>query len=460
MTKNVHYTFVANEGNLVFRSSVNSFGLDHVTDKDIMSFYTKFSSFAYMDTGLLPVDGSGLLSLRTAGNHTQIAYQHAPGMYYINWGDHEGDAGAVKYYVAQPYRIVIADLLNGNIYGARTFYSPVPITHPDIPLYHVNLPNINCRGYRGNGVGWICLYHSEDITHYPFNEKLAKVLDRCSGTEAYNDANMSETDGPRFYRDFKKPSYLWDPVQWQEYSQINGVAWTLDSDLWIPILVQDMDNQDKHYDNGQPLTFVQAILGNYKCYYYDETIPKPVNALVRPDLTLDSSQVFNWFKLAYNSSSSVDLFKKDNPYSNTLTIREQQSVAPPVFIADENENEDGDPAWYCEDCENNMSDDDSPHSTYHSNFICDSCFENYTYCENTNNYHPDDNVLYLTASDLHIHPDHSQYYVDYKWCSSCDVGFYKTHTEFETVQFHQDDTICMECYNEAQQQESDESSPF
>jgi hypothetical protein len=99
--KNVNYAFTTDQGNLVFRSSVNSFGLDHVTDKDIASFYTTFSQSAYFDTGLLPVDGTGLLSIRTAGNHTQIAYQYAPGKYYINWGSFEGDRDAKKYYVAQ-----------------------------------------------------------------------------------------------------------------------------------------------------------------------------------------------------------------------------------------------------------------------------------------------------------------------------------------------------------------------
>ena len=84
--QNVNYTFINNEGNFVFRSNVNSFGLDHVTDKDVTSFYTNFSSSSYFDTGLLPVDGTCLLSIRKAGNHTQIAYQHAPGKYYINWG--------------------------------------------------------------------------------------------------------------------------------------------------------------------------------------------------------------------------------------------------------------------------------------------------------------------------------------------------------------------------------------
>ena len=47
--QNVNYTFINNEGNFVFRSNVNSFGLDHVTDKDVTSFYTNFSSSSYFD---------------------------------------------------------------------------------------------------------------------------------------------------------------------------------------------------------------------------------------------------------------------------------------------------------------------------------------------------------------------------------------------------------------------------
>ena len=40
---NVNYSFTDQDsnGNIVFRSTVNSFGLDHVTDKDLTSFYTK-----------------------------------------------------------------------------------------------------------------------------------------------------------------------------------------------------------------------------------------------------------------------------------------------------------------------------------------------------------------------------------------------------------------------------------
>ena len=447
--KNVQYTFVDNQGSLVFRSTVNSFGLDHVTDKDIVSFYTNFSSAAYFDTGLLPVDGSGLLSIRTAGNHTQIAYQHKPGMYYVNWGTYEGDKNAIKYYVAQPYRIVIADLLNGNIYGARTFYSPVPITHPDLPLYHVNLPNINCKGYRGNGVGWICLYHTEDISSYPFNEKLSKILDRCSGTEAYNDNNMSETDGPRFYRENGKPDYLCNPHQWQSYSNDNGYEWTLDPDLWIPVLVEGHDSQSAHCASGQPLTFVNALLGNYQAYYSDNIIPKPVNSITRHDMNLDPSQVFNWFKVAYNASR-VDSISV-NPYSSTLEIREQlsQSAAPSF---DEDSDED---SWYCEDCSDTFSEDTSPNSTYNSSYICDSCFENYNYCHNTDAYHYCEDTLHLDQSDLYIYTSSAEYNIDYKWCHLCDNGYYKTHPHFDQVVFHADDQLCDQCHkNSAPQQSS------
>jgi hypothetical protein len=462
--KNVQYTFVENEGNLTFRSTVNSFGLDHVTDKDLVSFYTNFSGSAYIDTGLLPVDGSGLLSIRSAGNHTQIAYQHKPGMYYINWGQYEGDKNATKYYVAQPYRIVIGDLLNGNIYGARTFYSPVPITYPEASLYHVNLPNINCKGYRGNGVGWICLYHTEDVTRYPFNEKVAKLIDRCSGTEAYNDNNMSETDGPRFYRDNNKPAFTWDPRNWENYSNDHGYDWTLDPDLWIPVLVTDKDNQDRHDPKGQPLTFVDAILGNYKCYYYDDNIPKPVNMIARHDLTLSSSQVFNWFKQSY-VSSQTDQTSVD-PYASSLNVRESHSVAPPVFSAEDEEDEDDGNSWYCEDCEETISHSDSaPNSTFSSNFICDSCLENYNYCENTQAYHYSDDVLYLGESNIFIYPssDHNATQgVDYKYCGECDRGMYKNHSEWDSFVIVEDNFshYCKECFDELGKAEQPSEEPF
>jgi hypothetical protein len=153
-TNNINYSITNQDGALVMRSTVKSFNLDHVTDKDIVSFYRNFSSYAMFDTGLMPLSGTGVLAIRSAGNHTQITFQHEPQINHINWGANEGDRDAVTYTVAQPYRIWIGDLVDGNLYGARMFYSPYPITSPDQQLYHLNLPNTNCKGYRGNGVGW------------------------------------------------------------------------------------------------------------------------------------------------------------------------------------------------------------------------------------------------------------------------------------------------------------------
>jgi hypothetical protein len=377
---NVTYSFVnptENDEGLVFESKVSSFGIDHVSKKDLLSFYTNFSSNAYFDSGLLPVDGTGMLSIRTAGNHTQIGYQYAPGMYHINWGAYERDPNAENIYVAQPYRIVIADIMNGNLLGARTFYSPIPVQHAETPLYHVNLPNINCRGYRGNGVGWICLYHTEDISHYPFNEKVVKILERCSGVEAYNDQNMSETDGPRFYRMNNKPTHTWDPKVWETYSQQNGVEWTLDPDLWIPVLVNNIDDQDKHITDGMPLTYVAAILGNYKAYYTDNEILKPVNAIARGQFS--DKDVFKIFRKMYNESTDFGQTKTHkNVYDQMKDVREEISkifVKTPVQIQEEEESD----YITCDDCGDDYDpDSESMIQVYEGGLFCSSCIENNT----------------------------------------------------------------------------------
>lgn len=406
MTEKVKYLFTNEtvDGSLVFRSTINSFGLDHATDKNMYSFYTKFSERAMFDTGLLPVEGSGVLSIRKALNHTQVAYQHAPGKYYINWGSYEGDASAKKFLVAQPYRIVIIDFVNGNIYGARTFYSPVPITHPKTPLYHTNLPNINCRGYRGNGVGWICLYHTEDVSEYPFSEKLHKALERCSGVEAYNDQNMSETDGTRFYQEFAYAHrYLWDPVEWEKKTETEGVDWTLNEHLWLPVLVRNLDNQDKHYHDGEPLTFVNALFGNYQAYYTDELIPKPINAIARTDYELDTQKLFTEFKTAFIQAqpSNVPLIRT-NAFSAGEHIKAQLAetkyIPSAEYAGDEDEDdEEDDDAYttsYCHFC--NQSEQ---HSKYDAPndlvfivdsgyYACDECLSsNFIYSESDGEYY-------------------------------------------------------------------------
>jgi hypothetical protein len=351
MSSKADYTFVQENDSIVFRSNVKSFNLDHVTDKDLASFYIGFSKYAMMDTGLLPLDGTGLLGIRKAGDHTQVIYQHKPGLYYVNWGEYERDTSAKKYLLAQPYRIIIVDFLSDNLLGARTFYSPIPVTHPDVPLYHVNLPNINCKGYRGNGVGWICLYHNEDWSHLPFNERLAKAIDRCSGTEAYNDHNMSETDGPRFYQEHYDEdsdfSYLWNPQRWENKSTNEGFDWTLDPDLWIPIRVSDINNQGSHDQNGEALTLKMAIFGDYKAYYSDTLIPKPINAIQRNEFTNGIKLITNWFTRAFASAKTkytgVDIFSeslkaREQNVHSTYDLNEEYDEEP-----EENHDEDSDP---------------------------------------------------------------------------------------------------------------------
>lgn len=326
----VSYSFVKEESNIVFRSKVQSFGLDHVTEKDIRSFYANFSQHSAFDTGLMPLDGTGVLSIRKAGPYTQVAYQHKPGHYYVNWGSYEKDPDAKKYYLAQPYRIVIIDFKNNNLLGARTFYSQVPVTYADVQLYHVNLPNINCKGYRGNGVGWICLYLNEDWSHLPFNERLALAVERCSGIESYNDQNMSETDGPRFYKEMYSSdqsfSYFWNPYQWEKKSQEEGYEWTL-SAPWIPILVNGVDSQDSHSTSSKavPFTFKMAITGAYQAYYTDKLPLKPINALQRSGGVLDSQDIMNYFVQSYNNSNTV--FSGIDTFGKSEEFRDNRSAS-------------------------------------------------------------------------------------------------------------------------------------
>jgi hypothetical protein len=427
------------DGNYILRSSITSFGLNQVTDKDIVSFYKYFSSTASFDTGLIPLDGTGVLSIRSAGHHMQIAIQHAPGCYYINWGDIEGDRNASTYYLAQPYRIVVGDFVNGNLLGARMFYSPISITHPNQPLYHVNLPNINCKGYRGNGVGWICLYLKEDWSTFSFNEKVAKLIERCSGVETYNDANMSETDGPRFYmeqykknygNDFKQYDYLWYPNKWQEKSfDKNGkdnYSWTLNQDLWIPILVENMDSQESHYPGGIPLTFSMALLGNYQAYYTDRQIPKLYNVVARKDLDLTNSQIADMIKSSFALAPAIYQFdSKDNPYNFSVEHREKKAitkVTPQLFNDDgeEEQEEEEEETWTCECCsEEFVGGENDVIFDYNGNCVCSTCAsENYVYLETPSEWYPKNSeyVFYANNLGLYLHSELDNCFQ----CGNCD----------------------------------------
>jgi hypothetical protein len=423
----VTYTFVKKDGGISFQSKVASFNLDHVTEKDSISFFKTFSNFAAMDTGLLPVDGTGMLALRKAGNHTQVTFQHKPGLYYVNWGAHEGDKAAVSYLVAQPYRIVIIDFVDDNLLGARTFYSPIPATHPGIQLYHVNLPNINCRGYRGNGVGWICLYHNQDWSQMPFNERLARAIERCSGIETYNDANMSETDGPRFYRDHYKANpdfaHIWSPKLWESKSQEEGFDWTLDENLWIPIMVKSKDEQDAHYfgEGAIPLTLADAITGRYNAYYNDSYHPKPINALTNPSIEIDPKSIMNWFVQSYNSSKTnyvgIDTLAESAKTRETIATNFHQQL--PLHTSDEevDEDDDEDDLTTCYSCSGSFGEDDVAYIESLDDYFCHSCLEdNFVWCENTQDYLKSDSPhVYWSEASNSFH--NLEAYHEYKICS-------------------------------------------
>jgi hypothetical protein len=423
MSSNINYSITSSDtGAVVVRSTVKSFNLDHVTDKDIVSFYRNFSSYAMFDTGLMPLSGTGVLAIRSAGNHTQITFQHEPQINHINWGASEGDRDAKTYTVAQPYRIWIGDLIDGDLYGARMFYSPYPITSPDQQLYHLNLPNTNCKGYRGNGVGWQCLYHRDSWQEIPFNEKIVKFAERCSGVETYNDANMSETDGPRFYQENDMPKYLWDPSVWEAKTSEEGYAWVLDEDNWIPILVKDQDNQGQHYENGIPLTIQMAMLGNYQAYYTDDYRPKPINLLSRSDLNLDSQKVVNWISRSHNASSLIDVSYNpmDVAKEHRISLNTQvQNIGG--FDLDDQEEEDNHISVSCPvsglTC--HMHEEES-NTDFNGTIYCQQCFEeNVAYCENTDEYIPLDNpkVKWIENDGIHINIEHAKI----KECSNCQT---------------------------------------
>jgi hypothetical protein len=455
MKDKVQYSIVNTEdGNIAVQSTVKSFNLDHVTSKDIKTFYSNFSQYSAWDTGLLPVNGSGILSIRTAGEYTQFAYQHAPGLHHINWSAREGDKYASAYYLAQPYRIIICDMKEGQLLGARTFYSPYPITSPSQPLYHVNLPNINCEGYRGNGVGWICLYQNEDWSDLPLNERIVRFIERCSGVETYNDANMSETDGTRFYKKNNKPEYTWNPLEWQTKSE-EGFEWTLDPDLWIPVLVESMDSQSAHKYDGQPLTFADAIVGDYKAYYYDDKHTKPINSVIRPDKELSSEEVLSYIVRSYNyASANVPLL--NDTFNKTINLKSQNSSS--VFLSsplnntvESHSNNDNDEnTFFCVACESDSVDFGvTDHESGEA--ICENCSENYIFIQNANGHFwlESDEIVYNEFDSIYYHTAYDTVVI----CSSCDY-IHATNSNDEkikqsiinkVVSLDNGDKVCSEC---------------
>lgn len=292
------------------------------TEKDLglslPRFLAGMGDLAYFETGLLPVEGSGVLSIRKFLDHTQIVAQIAPRVDAVYWRRHDTDDGyGTKkkdlYNVAMPYRIWIGDIVEATFIGARHFYSPSPISTPNDLLYHTNLPNTNCVGYNGTSVGWICLYINQlsDFTQVEdIAQAVAMMEERCGTGEGYND-NMTGTDGPMFYSTYhpdKKLGHRLSNVgEWEAYTEAHGVHWTQEEGVWLPVKVTGPDDQQQHNPDGMPLTIEMAMKGSYAAKYHDE-MKKPFNIAVRQDWNPSDLSASAWSQLAKTVEAATEEF--------------------------------------------------------------------------------------------------------------------------------------------------------
>jgi hypothetical protein len=176
--------------------------------------------------------------------------------------------------------------------GARMFYRPAPLYPGDTALYHTNLPNINCVGYGGTAVGWVCFYGEAAKKDWP--SRLHRLVERCSGGEGYNN-NMTGTDGPCFYQKKKAPEWTWSVKEWEDITKKNkgDLSFVLGDDHpWIPVMVTSNKAQLSHSDGAKakPLTLEVALTGKAPFYYSDDGIfPAPDDKAVLPNNSLFNS---------------------------------------------------------------------------------------------------------------------------------------------------------------------------
>lgn len=303
---------------------------------DTSEYAEKLGRYTHLDLGLFP---EGVRFFRQNLGYAQVVVELPPGINRNIWGDEEGDPDAEHFMLAQPYRIIIIDFKEGNFFGARIFYSTTPIYNLDIPLYNANLSNINCYGYNGNAVGWLCIYNNENLSQYTWEYKIRRMIERCSGEEAFNFGNMSETDGIKLYSEVSPHYFLSDISIWEQKSQEEGYEWTLNSDLWIPIMVESEveqstnnfnnhirnQNHDDEYDEeyeeiddeifkegSVPLTLRMALNGSYAATYEDKVSPKPPS----PNFSMDE---LNLKKEGYAYHVFVRSFISDQKQSTEET---------------------------------------------------------------------------------------------------------------------------------------------
>jgi hypothetical protein len=253
-------------------------------EENLATILKNINENAVFDSGIIPVEGTGLISYRRGFGREQFVYQMEPQKHLVLWGQSESTQNKPRYLLAEPWKIIIADFEHGNFLGLRHFYSEENIMSPKQPLLAINLPNTNTTGYGGTSIGWTCLYRNDNTTNYSFSQKISYFLERESGAnEPYNNANMSSTDGPRFYQRRKAPVYIWDPLKWQEKTKSEGVDWVLKPDLFCKIRIswQNDPAATMHSDSGEIYTLGDAMYRSYYAYYpgrATQAAELPINA--------------------------------------------------------------------------------------------------------------------------------------------------------------------------------------
>jgi hypothetical protein len=259
---------------------------------------------APISLGLMP---PGLRLFEQIGQYTQVAIECPPMIARMAYSRYDAGNGASRYggsgikghaLCAMPWRVILARYNGMNMIGARMFYRPAPLQATDNLLYHTNLPNINCVGYGGTSVGWVCFYHQGVDKDWPTT--LEKLIFRCSGGEGYNN-NMTETDGPHFYQKQGGPKWRYSVSEWEKLTNKHGLKLGIEGTdgefPWIPVKVTSNKSQLSHSNaaSAKPLTLDVALSGKAPFYYSDDGIWPPTS------VKTDATALFQGLHHAYST---------------------------------------------------------------------------------------------------------------------------------------------------------------
>ncbi len=240
------------------------------------SLRTLAGFYSVYDYGLTISQQTGVIYHRSGLGSEQIVYQIAPQIRGAMYRESESSEDSTQTYtLAFPWVILVIAFEGGNFKGVRHFYSPTHIWSLDQQLFMPNLPNTNTRGYRDTSLGWVCLYLNDDTSGFKtLREKLNYALMRHDPMgEPYNYRNMASTDGYTSYKLHRgEQEWLWDPGKWQEKTEAEGIDWTLEDGVWIPLKFnKETDPLGTvnvfSEDEGSAYTLRDAMFGRHYVYY-------------------------------------------------------------------------------------------------------------------------------------------------------------------------------------------------